>query len=238
MIKIEPVDYRHGAVNLEGTLAYDSRMTEPRPCVLIAHAWSGRSEFFNEKARELALLGYVGFAMDVYGKGVLGNTNEENTELMRPLIEDRQLLRARLTEGFKAACQLPMVNAQKIAAIGFCFGGLCVLDMARMGTDLKGVVSFHGILQSAEHLPTQNIKAKVLALHGHDDPMVKPEKVLEFETEMTKNKADWQLHVFGNTMHAFMNPEANDPAFGTVYNPETEKRAWLMMRNFLQEIFE
>jgi dienelactone hydrolase len=111
-----------------------------------------------------------------------------------------------------------------------------VLDMARSVADLKGVVSFHGLLQPA-NIPNKTIPAKILALHGHDDPMVPPDVVLNFETEMTKAKADWQLHVFGNTQHAFTNPIAHDTQLGLIYNPLANKRAWLLMQNFLQEIF-
>ncbi|MDD2800652.1 MAG: dienelactone hydrolase family protein, partial [Methylococcales bacterium] len=132
---------------------------------------------------------------------------------------------------------LPWVDDSKIAAMGFCFGGLCVLDLARAGADLKGVVSFHGLLGAPDNLQSNSIKAKVLALHGHDDPMGPIEQVVAFEQEMTKAGADWQLHTYGHTMHAFTNPKANDPAFGTVYQANADKRSWLAMKNFLAEVF-
>lgn len=236
MIQTKVVDYQEGNARLEGFAAYDSKKSGKRPVVLIAHAWRGRDDFVEEKARELAELGYVGFAMDVYGKGILGNNPEENSRLMQPLMQDRQMLRRRLLAGMETAKKLAEVDAQQVAAIGFCFGGLCVLDMARSGADLKGVVSFHGLLQPAE-IPNKKIQAKVLALHGHDDPMVPPDVVLQFETEMTQAKVDWQVHVFGNTKHAFTNPVANDAKLGLLYNPVANQRAQLMMQNFLQEIF-
>ncbi len=132
---------------------------------------------------------------------------------------------------------LPWVDDSKIAAIGFCFGGLCSLDLARTGANLKGVVSFHGLLGAPGNTEGNLIKAKILALHGHDDPMVPVEQVIAFEKEMTLAGADWQLHTFGNTMHAFTNPVANNPDFGTVYQPDADRRSWLAMQNFLAEIF-
>lgn len=232
----ETVDYREGN-QLEAYVAYDDTIRGKRPTVLIAHAWAGRDDFVEEKARRLAEMGYVGFAMDVYGKGVLGDGVETNSKLMKPFIDDRALLRRRLFAALETAKKLRVVDSTKIAAIGYCFGGLCVLDMARSGIDLKGVVSFHGLLKSPENVPAEKIKAKVLVLHGHDDPMVPPDAVLAFEKEMTNAKADWQLHVFGGTVHSFTNPEANNSDFGTVFNALADKRSWIEMTYFFQEIF-
>jgi len=136
-----------------------------------------------------------------------------------------------------AAKQLSWVDASQCAAIGFCFGGLCVLDLARTGSDLQGVVSFHGLLGAPGNTDGNVVKAKVLVLHGHDDPMVSVEQVIAFEQEMTRAGADWQLHCYGNTMHAFTNPLANDPKFGTVYQPDADRRSWQAMQNFLNELF-
>lgn len=233
----EYVDYKHGEVELQGYLAYDPTTQEPRPVVMIGHTWCGRDEFVCEKAEALTKLGYVGFAMDVFGKGVIGSGNEENAKLIHPFMEDRQLLRERLLAGFATVSSLPMVDPARMAMIGYCFGGLCALDLARSGADMRGVVSFHGLLNSAEGTEVKPIKAKVLALHGHDDPLVPPEDVLAFEQEMTAAEVDWQLHAFGNTMHAFTNPNANDPDFGAVYNPLAEERSWQMMQTFLKEVF-
>ncbi|AAO90632.2 dienelactone hydrolase family protein [Coxiella burnetii] len=234
----ETIDYRDGDAVLQAYVAYDKTTKEKRPLVLIAHAWAGRDEFVEEKARQLAELGYVGFAMDIYGKGVLGASKEENGRLMKPFMDDRKMLRHRLLAALETAKTLTVADENKIAAMGYCFGGLCVLDLARSGAPLKGVVSFHGLLKAADNLPSETIPAKILALHGHDDPMVPPEAVLEFEKEMTKAKVDWQLHVFSNTMHAFTNPSADDPDFGTVYNPVADKRSWLEMKLFFEEIFK
>lgn len=231
------VGYMDGDVLLEAFFAFDDSFTGRRPAILINHSWVGRDDFVGEKAKKLAALGYVGFAVDVYGKGILGADAEENARLMQPFMDDRQMLAKRLQAALYAVKLLPWVDDSKVAAIGFCFGGLCSLDLARTGADLKGVVSFHGLLGAPANTQNNVIKAKVLALHGHDDPMVPVEQVLAFEQEMTQSCVDWQLHAFGNIMHAFTNPVANNPDFGMVYQPDADRRSWLMMENFLTEIF-
>jgi len=232
------VGYTDGDVLLEAFFAFDDSFSDRRPAVLINHAWGGRDDFVAEKAKKLAALGYFGFAVDMYGKGILGLSPEENAKLMQPLMDDRAMLQQRMKAALYAVRLLPWVDDSKIAAIGFCFGGLCSLDLARTGADLKGVVSFHGLLDAPDNTQGNAIKAKVLALHGHDDPMVSSEQVLAFEQEMTKAGADWQLHTYGNTMHAFTNPVANDPAFGTVYQSDADRRSWIAMENFLSEVFD
>ncbi len=231
------VGYLDGDVLLEAFFAFDDSFTGRRPAVLINHSWVGRDDFVAEKAKKLAALGYVGFAVDMYGKGILGSDAEENSKLMQPFMDNRQMLAKRMHAALYAVKLMPWVDDSKIAAIGFCFGGLCSLDLARTGADLKGVVSFHGLLGAPGNTQGNVIKAKVLALHGHDDPMGPVEQVFAFEQEMTKAGADWQLHTFGNTMHAFTNPVANNPDFGTVYQPDADRRSWVMMENFLTEIF-
>ena len=156
---------------------------------------------------------------------------------MNPYASDRGLLRQRITAGLTAARNLPQTDATKVAAIGYCFGGMCVLELARGGADISGVVSIHGILAAGD-TANEAIEAKVLCLHGHDDPLVPPEQVLAFENEMTAAEADWQLHAYGGTMHAFTNPAANNPDFGTVYNAAAQQRAYQSLDNFLGELFQ
>lgn len=227
------VTYQDEDTKLEAFFAYKE---ENRPLILIFHAWKGRDEFVIQQAKYLADLGYVGCALDMYGKGVIGRSTEENGKLMQPFINDREYLQRRALKGLDMAQKRPFVDPTKVAAIGFCFGGLCVLDLARSGAMIQGVVSFHGLLRS-NNLAKKNIKAKVLVLHGKNDPMVPQGEVVDFQEEMEKAKADWQLHIYGDTMHAFTNPEANDSSLGTMYNPIAEKRAFLSMRSFLKEIF-
>jgi dienelactone hydrolase len=231
------VGYLDDDVLLEAFFAFDDSLSGRRPAVLINHTWVGRDDFVAEKAVKLAELGYVGFAVDMYGKGVLGSSAEENAKLMQPFMDNRQMLQKRMHSALNAVKLMPWVDDRKIAAIGFCFGGLCSLDLARTGADLKGVVSFHGLLSAPGNTQNNVIKAKILALHGHDDPMVPVEQVIAFEQEMTKAGADWQLHTYGHTMHAFTNPVANNPDFGTVYQPDADRRSWLAMENFLTEVF-
>lgn len=229
--------YHHGDQELHGHLSYDTEQSGPRPAVLIVHDWSGRNDFACEKADMMAALGYVGFAVDMYGEARQGTTTEEKMALMQPVVSDRALLRDRMLAARDALIAMPEVDENRVAALGFCFGGLCVLDLARSGADIQGVVSFHGLLNAPEHLEQQKIKAKVLALHGYDDPMVPPELVKNFCDEMTACGADWQVHMYGNTKHAFSNPKAHDLELGTIYNPVAESRAIESMLDFLEELF-
>jgi dienelactone hydrolase len=231
------ITYKDGEEVLEAFIAFDDSVLGQRPAVLISHAWGGRDNFVAEKAKKLAGLGYVGFALDVYGKGILGTSKEENTKLMQPFMENRPKLQQRMKAALTTVKRLPEVDEHKIAAMGFCFGGLCVLDLARTGADLQGVVSFHGLLGVPNNTQGTKITAKILALHGHDDPMVPSEQVLAFQEEMTQAGADWQFVSYGNTVHAFTNPVANDPDFGTVYQADADRRSWQAMKNFFAEIF-
>ena len=236
-IQTRTFDYQDGDVDLQGYLTWDDAVEGKRPGVLIAHAWAGRSDFENTKAEELAKLGYVGFALDNYGRGILGTNTEENSALIQPFLDDRVMLQGRMQIALEVLKGLDDVDASRVAAIGFCFGGLCVLDLARTGTDICGVVSFHGLFGSPGNTAGNKIKAKVLALHGWDDPMAPPDQVVSLAEELSSMGADWQVHGYGNTMHAFTNPQANDPDFGTVYSPDADRRSWHAMQDFLSEIF-
>ncbi|MDG1232170.1 MAG: dienelactone hydrolase family protein [Pseudomonadales bacterium] len=235
----EVIDYMDGETQLEGYVAWDNNVSGERPAVLVAHDWSGRRDYAKSKAEEMAKLGYVGFALDMYGKGVFGADGdvEGNSALMNPLAEDRAALRARVAAALAAVRSLDVVDGSKVSAIGYCFGGMCVLELARAGADVGGVISVHGIF-SAGDVSNEKITAKILCLHGQDDPMVPPEQVLEFENEMSVSDADWQVHAYGGTMHAFTNPAANNPGFGTVYNPTADRRATQSIKNFFKEVFE
>lgn len=229
--------YCDGEQELHGFLAYDQSISEPRPAVLVVHDWSGRNEFACNKAKLLADMGYIGFAVDMYGHGKFGATTEEKQALMLPLVSNQSLLRQRIQAGLATVRSMTEVDKKKVAIIGFCFGGLCALELARSGVELKGVVSFHGLLHKPGNLKSEPIKAKILALHGYDDPMVSPEKVHEFCNEMTDAHVDWQMHMYGNVQHAFTNPNAHDSQLGTIYNEVAAQRSWQIMHHFLQEIF-
>ncbi len=239
MLKTEKIIYHDGNVTLEGYCAYVENATKKKPVVLVSPDWTGRNAFACQKAEKLADLGYIGFALDMYGNAKLGNSREEKMALIEPFFQDRKKLLHRILAAFETAKKLPNADETRIGAIGFCFGGLCALDLARSGAPMKGVVSFHGLLNAPEGVnkPTSTIKAKILALHGYDDPMVPPDHVITFANEMTRAKANWEINLYGNTMHAFTNPEANDPNFGTVYDKQIDSRSWIAMKAFFKEIF-
>ncbi len=236
------LEYRAGDFACEGFVARpaEAGSSGPTPVVLVCHAWAGEDLFADEKARALAALGYIGFAIDVYGKGRRGNSNDENMALMSPLVEDRALLRGRLAAAVASAATIPGADASRLAAIGYCFGGLCAIDIARACLPgVRGVVSFHGLFTAPDASqvgPQRPIAAKVLALHGWDDPLAKPESVLGFTREMSQAKADWELDAYGGTLHAFTNPLANDPVFGTVYSAQADARSWARAAQFLAEV--
>lgn len=233
----QTLEYQDGDTTCEAYIAYEESRAL-KPLVVVAHDWSGRRQFACDAAERVAKMGYVGFAIDMYGKGVFGADGdvELNSSLMNPLSENREALRKRINCGFEAGLSLSQIDKNKTAAIGYCFGGMCVLELARSGASVNGVVSIHGIL-TAGNVDNELISAKILCLHGHDDPMVPPAQVLDFETEMNDASADWQLHAYGNTLHAFTNPEANNPDFGVLYSERAEKRSYQAMKNFFDEIF-
>ncbi len=236
-IQTRIIDYSQDGKTFEGCLAWDDDGAEPRPAVLVSHAWGGAGDFEHTRARDLAELGYVGFSLDLYGKGVRGSNPDENAALMQPFLDDRALLQKRLRLAVKVAAGQPEVDASRVAAIGYCFGGLCVLDLARVGADVTGVVSFHGLFFPPGNTAGNSIDAKVLALHGWDDPMAAPEQVVALAAELTQAGADWQIHGYGHALHAFTNPEANDPDHGVAYAPSADRRSWRAMVNFLEELF-
>ena len=236
-IDTRTIEYRDGDTILESYMAWDDSGSDARPGVLISHAWAGRGEHEEHKADQLAELGYVGFALDLYGKGKLGTSKEENAALMQPLLDDRSMLQRRITLALDIIRKQKEVDSLRVAAMGFCFGGLCVLDLARTGADIAGVASFHGLFGQPGNTSGNKITAKVLVLHGWDDPMAKPDQVLGLAEELTAMGADWQIHAYGNTMHAFTNPAADDPGFGTVYDADADRRSWQNLQLFLAEIF-
>jgi dienelactone hydrolase len=230
-------DFTDGAQTLRGYIAApSSEWKGPRPVVLVAHAWQGQCEFAREKAHMLADLGYVGFALDVYGDGRLGSSPEENSALMTPWIQDRAALRRRLLAAVTAARALPGVDADRVGVIGFCFGGLCAFDLARANAPgLRAAIGFHGLFMPPNLGAQDAIHAKVLALHGYDDPMAKPDAMVGFADEMTRAHADWQVVAYGATGHAFTNPHAHDHANGLFYREVIANRAFGAMRALLAE---
>ena len=233
-MKTETVNYQAADIELKGYLAFPDE--EKAPLVLIVHTWAGKDDFVHERAEDLAALGYVGFAVDMYGNGKVGSNTEENQSLMAPLLSDRNVLKDRITSALHFGKSLPGVDPNKVAAIGYCLGGLVVLDLARTGENFQGVVSFHGLLMGSD-ISEKGIQAKILVLHGERDPMVPLDMVDAFQKEMTKARADWQLHSYGGTYHAFTKPGSDDPNLGTQYSKLAAERSWKSMLNFFEEIF-
>lgn len=224
----------------EGGHAFDAFLARPKgpgphPAVLVCHAWGGRDTFAEDKARALAELGYVGAAIDVYGVGKRGSDTASCQALMMPLVNDPQLLRRRLGAAFEAVSAASGVDRGRMATIGFCFGGMCSILTARMGLPLRGVVSFHGLLKIGEKLETKP-QARILVLHGQDDPMAPPADVGAFAEEMKRIDAEWALEAYAGVKHAFTNPGASDAGMGLQYDARADKRSWLAMTRFLGDV--
>ncbi|MCH9699460.1 MAG: dienelactone hydrolase family protein [Gammaproteobacteria bacterium] len=236
-IETQHIEYYDNGTLLEGFLAFDSILTGPLPGVMIAHPWAGRNQAMCDKAIELAELGYVGFALDMYGKGVLGTSTEQNSALMQPFVDNRGLVQARMITAFETFRQLTMVDSKCIAALGYCFGGLCVLDLARSSIQLKGVISVHGLLKAPDDIEYEHpIRASILVQHGYLDPLAPADELIALQQEFNERQADWQVQIHGQAMHAFSNPSANDIDFGTVYHQITDQRSWISITNFLSEV--
>lgn len=229
------VEYEVDGIVFEGFLAWDDAQNGKRPGVLVSHTIRGRTPFEEDKARDLAEIGYVALALDVYGKDQIGH-EERGRANMDALKADRPGLQSRLLASLQALALQPEVDADSLGAIGFCFGGLCVLDLVRVEAPLKGVASFHGLFDPPGNTAGNRSSVSVLALHGWDDPLAEPHMVVALGEELTGLGCDWQIHAYGHTMHAFTNPAANDSERGTVYAEAADRRSWLSMQSFLAEV--
>ena len=206
--------------------------------MLVIHDWTGVGPYAEKRVQQLAELGYIALAADIYGKGVRPAGMDEAADLANRYKADRPLLRSRADAGLRALQANSLVDTKRIAAIGYCFGGTAALELARAGADIAGFVSFHGGLQTPTPDDAKNIKGKVLVLHGADDPHVPPNEVLAFEEEMRKARVDWQMIAYGGAVHSFTNPGAgDDPARGAAYNEKADLRSWGAMKDFFREIF-
>jgi dienelactone hydrolase len=223
-LHIETIEYKEGDTVLEGYLAYDDAIKGKRPGVMVVN--------------ELAELGYIAFAADIYGKGVRPKDHDEAARVSGIYFKDRSLMRARAQAGLQILKNHKLTDKNHLAAMGYCFGGTTVLELARSGADISGVASFHGNLSTPHPEDAKNIKAKVLVFQGSEDPFVPQEVVLSFQDEMRKAGVDWQMVIFGGAVHSFTVPEAgNDPSKGMAYNEKADKRSWEMMKLFFKEIF-
>lgn len=237
-IQTKTVEYKQGDTTLAGVLVYDDAVKGRRPGVLIVHQWLGITEYEKTRATMLAKLGYVAFCADIYGKGVRPKDTKEAGGEATKYKTDRTLLRARVNAGLAEFKKSELLDSKKIAAIGYCFGGTTVIELARSGAELNGVVSFHGGLDSPTPADGKNIKCKVLACHGADDPFVPAKDLTAFESEMRDNKVDWQLISYGGAVHSFTQPMAgSDNSKGAAYNEAADRRSWEAMKQFLAELF-
>ena len=238
-IHTEAIEYKQGDTVLEGYLAYDSSIKGKRPGVLIVHQWKGLTDYEKKRAEMLAKLGYSVFALDIYGKGIRPQSSQEAGAQAGRYKNNRDLLRARAQAGLAVLQKHELTDPKRVAAIGYCFGGTTVIELARGGADIAGVVSFHGGLDSPHPEDGRNIKCKVLALHGADDPNVPAKDLAAFEDEMRQAKVDWQLVKYGGAVHSFTDWNAgNNPARGVAYNEEADRRSWQAMKQFFAEIFK
>jgi dienelactone hydrolase len=233
----QTVEYKQGDAVLEGYLAYDDAFGGKRPGILVVHEWKGLNAYAKRRTDMLAGLGYVAFAADIYGKGIRPQTIADAGAMAGKFKADRTLLRARVNAGLDVLKSQPNVDISRLAAIGYCFGGTAVLELARSGADVKGIVSFHGGLSSPTPQDAKNIKARILALHGAADPFVKPDEVAAFEKEMTDAKVNYRFIKYPGAMHGFTNPDNKNVPPGALYNEAADKASWIEMQNFFKEIF-
>lgn len=238
-VHTEAVEYKDGDTVLEGYLAYDDAIIKgKRPGVLIVHQWKGLGDYEKKRAEMLAKLGYNVFCCDVYGKGIRPQDPKSAGALAGKYKTDRELLRERVKAGLEVLKKQELTDPKRVAAIGYCFGGTAVIELARSGADIAGVVSFHGGLDSPRSEDGNKIRCKVLALHGADDPTVSKRDLAAFEDEMRHAKVDWQLILFGGAVHAFTQWDAgSDNSKGVAYNEKADMRSWEYMKLFFNEIF-
>ena len=236
-IQSKTIDYTQGDTTLEGVLVWDDAVSGPRPGVLVVHQWLGLTKYEKHRAEMLAQLGYVAFCADIYGKDARPKDVSEAGAESTKYKSNRVLLRQRVNAGLEQLKKSDLVDPKRVAAIGYCFGGTTVIELARSGAELSGIVSFHGGLDSPTPADGKNIKCQVLICHGADDPFEKPDDLAAFENEMRDAKVDWRLIKYGGAVHGFTQP---DPGFvnpAVRYNEKADKRSWEDMKIFFAEIF-
>ncbi len=236
-MKAESLEYKDGDVTLKGFVALDDQSDHKRPGILVMPEAFGLGKQAKDRALRLASLGYAALAGDPYGNGLEVSDLEEAIKHAGAIRADTTKFRQRIRAGLDTLAALPQVDTDRLAVIGYCMGGTCSLEMARDGAPLKGVVSFHGALETERPAESGKVQAKILVCHGADDPFVPVEQVNAFEAEMTKAGANWQVISYGNTVHSFTNPEADGSIQGIRYNKQSDERSWKAMRAFFDEIF-
>ena len=238
-IHTENIIYKDGELTFEGYISYDDSFKDKRPGILVVHEWMGINDYTKMRCEQLAKLGYFAFAADIYEKEIRPDSGDDAGKRASIFKNDLQLMRKRINLALDELKKQNLVNPDKIASIGYCFGGTVALELARSSADIKGVVSFHGGLDTPNPSNAKNIKAKILILNGGDDPFVPAEKVDNFKKEMKDAGVDYQIFIYGGAVHSFTNPNSgDDPSKGAAYNEKADKRSWEAMKTFFNEIFK
>lgn len=238
-----PFPYQARHSNHKG-MAYTKHPNEKRPVVLVAHAYMGQDDFARDKAKRLAELGYVGVALDIYGEGKVAKDSDEAGQWMLPFFIDREALQNRMLAAFDTLKTLPFADTSQVGIIGFCFGGLASLELMRSGAPLKGACTFHSVIAdskfgvSAKRTPSKPMHGAFLLLHGADDPLNDWQDLKNLAKELSDYKVDWEFDLYGNTVHAFTNPMAQDKQSGLYYDEKIAKRAFTKMELFFKEVFK
>lgn len=240
-VQTRDVVYEGGGVSMKGMIAWDDSLRAKRPAVLVVHEWWGHNDYTRERARQLAAQGYVAMSVDMYGDGKIAAHPQDAMAFMQAATQDTEQTAARFEAALNVLRQDPHVDATRLAAIGYCFGGAVVLNMARRGEPLRGVASFHGALGAWKPAAKGAIKARVLVLNGGADAMVGPEAVAKFEAEMKATGADYKLINYPKALHGFSNPAATELgkqfAMPLAYDAQADQQSWDELQRFLMEVF-
>jgi dienelactone hydrolase len=237
-IKTREVEYRQGDTVLQGFVTWDDAIPGKRPGVLVVHEWWGLDEHARNQARRLAEAGYVGFALDMYGKGKVATHPQEAQAFVVEATKDPAVVAARFNAGLEQLKRDPHVDPKRIAAIGYCFGGAVALDMARAGANLAAVVTFHGALATKTPAQPGKLKARILVLTGGADPFVPPEQVAAFEREMRAAGAQFQVVTYPGAKHGFTNPDAAKHGMSQLaYDPDADRQSWAAMLKLFNEVY-
>ena len=237
-IKSENVDYRIGNTTFKSVVVYDDAAGGKRPGIVVYPEWWGLTDYAKRRAHMLAEMGYVAMAVDLFGNGQTTEDAATAGKWAGALKADRKVLRERANAGLEQLKKNPRVDASKLGAIGYCFGGSTAIELGRSGADVKAIVTFHAALDSPSPADGKNIKGRLLVCHGGDDNFESPKDLAAFEEEMRQNHVDWQMNIYGGAVHSFTNPEADKHGIpGIAYNKRADERSWQDMQTVVREVF-